>query len=201
MAVRVMPRMQTKTRQYTVDDIRDLECDPVSEHRYFYLIDGELLEDPMPTQLHGELQLDVGIYLKSFVSERNLGRVSVEATHFRSSYDKTALVPDVAYSSYEHLADSPRVSYARVMPEIAVEIKSPSNSYAEQRRKAQAYLRHGSTLVWLVFPERKGVEVWLKDELGGMQSRFVDRNGTLHGDPALPGFTLELSKLFPPEND
>ena len=201
MAVRVMPRITTKTKQYTVEDIRVLERDPVTEHRYFYVIDGELLEDPMTTKVHSILKMTVGFYLKLWVLERDLGHVMTEANHYLTNADNTVLRPDVAYNSHARLASTPDYSYIRAMPEIAVEIKSPSNTYAQLQRKAQAYLRHGSTLVWLVFPEREGVEVWLKDEYGDMQSQFVDRHGALRGDPALPGFTLELSKLFPPEND
>ena len=193
--------VETTTKQYTVDHIQTLECDPETEHRYFYVIDGELLEDPMPTQIHGVLQIRIGMYLTLFAEEQDSGRVMGDTSHFLVREEDTVLRPDVSYSSFDRLIDSPLDEYVRVMPDIAVEIKSPSNTYAEQRRKAQAYLRNGSTLVWLVFPDRQGVEVWSLDEYGGMVSHFIDRHGALRGDPALPGFTLELSLLFPPEND
>ena len=191
----------TKTKQYTVDDIRALECNPATEHRYFYVIDGELLEDPMPNKIHGRLQTKISRYLDEFVEIDDSGEVVSAGSHYRTDALDTTLIPDVAYSSHERLASTPDYEYIRVMPDIAVEIKSPSNTFAEQRRKAQAYLRNGSTLVWLVFPDRQGVEVWQRGEDGGMTSKFIDRHGALRGDPALPGFTLELSRLFPPEHD
>ena len=191
----------TRTKLYTVDHIQTLECNPETEHRYFYVIDGELLEDPMPTQVHGVLQIRIGMYLTLFADEQDSGRVMGDTSHYLVDGEDTVLRPDVSYSSHDRLANSPLDEYVRAMPDIAVEIKSPSNTYAEQRRKAQAYLRNGSTLVWLVFPEREGVEVWSMDDYGAMQSHFVGRDETLYGEPALPGFTLELSKLFPPEND
>ena len=193
--------VRTKPKLLTADDIWEMECDPANEDRYFYLIDGELCEDPMPNLIHMDLAGKFVHQLVDFGAPRNIGVVGPEGSFSLSKRSSTYLRPDVSFTRYERLANSQDYSFIRAMPDIAVEIKSPSNTYAEQRRKAQAYLRHGSTLVWLVFPERKGVEVWSLDEYGDMQSQFVDRHGALRGDPALPGFSLELSKLFPPEHD
>ena len=83
------------------------------------------------------------------------------------------------------------------MPDIAVEVKSPSNTVAELRRKASIYLQHGTQLVWIVIPDRKGVEVCRLDDNGNMQTEFIGADGALSGEPVLPGFALELALLFP----
>ena len=67
----------------------------------------------------------------------------------------------------------------------------------ELRRKAETYLRHGSEIVWLVLPEREGVEEWTLDADGRMQSQFINRDGALDGGDTLPGFSLPLRQLFP----
>ena len=151
----------------------------------------------MPNRTHGKLALLVGHYLHLHVQSRELGEVNVEVGYHPTDADDTVLLPDVAYVSHARLAGSSPDSYVPAMPEIAVEIKSPGNSMSQLRRKAGAYLRHGATIVWLVIPERQGVEQWQLDADGGMQHVFIDRQGTLDGEPALPGFTLELSLLFP----
>ncbi len=199
MAVRELPRV--KTKQYTVNDVWALECDPVNEGRYFYLIDGELHEDPMPNWTHGSLALLLGHYLLLHVQPRDLGEVNVEVGYHPTDADDTVLLPDVAYVSHARLEGSFPDSYVPAMPEIAVEIKSPGNSMAQLRRKAEIYLRHGATIVWLVIPERQGVEQWQLDADGEMQHFFFDRQGALHGGTALPGFTLELSLLFPTDDN
>ncbi len=195
MAIRELPRV--KTNQYTVDDVWTLECDPANEDRYFYLIDGELLEDPMPNRTHGSLALLLGHHMLLHVQPRDLGEVNVEVGYHPTDADDTVLLPDVAFVSHARLQGSSPDSYVPAMPEIAVEIKSPGNSMAQLRRKAETYLRHGSEIVWLVLPERQGVEQWQLDADGAMQHFFIDRQGALHGEAALPGFTLELSLLFP----
>ena len=195
MAVRELPRV--KSKRYTVDDVWALECDPANEGRYFYLIDGELHEDPMPNRTHGDIAALLAYYMLHYVLPRMLGTVNVEVGYHPTDADDTVLLPDVAYVSHARLEGSSPDSYVPAMPDLAVEIKSPSNSMAQLRRKARTYLENGTALVWLVIPERQGVEQWQLDADGEMQHFFINRQGTLHGEPALPGFTLELSLLFP----
>jgi len=83
------------------------------------------------------------------------------------------------------------------MPDLAVEIQSPSDRLVELRRKAAVYLRHGTEIVWLVLPKRAGVEVWRLGDNGIPASEFIARGGSLTGEPVLPGFALELQRLFP----
>jgi hypothetical protein len=46
------------------------------------------------------------------------------------------------------------------MPHLAVEIKSPDDTYSmSMRDKAEYYVRHGCAMVWLIYPEKRIVEV------------------------------------------
>ena len=195
MAVRELTRV--KSNQYTVDDVWALECDPANEGRYFYLIDGELHEDPMPNWNHGKLAALFAHLLLQFVLPRNIGKVTVEAGMHPHYSRRTLLMPDVAFTRNDRLPDPPPEVYMPAMPDIAVEIKSPSNSMAQLRRKARTYLENGTTLVWLVLPEQSAVEEWQTGDEEQMQQRLIGRDDKLDGGAALPGFALELSLLFP----
>ena len=67
---------------------------------------------------------------------------------------------------------------------------------AQVRRKAAIYLSHGTQLVWIVIPDRKGIEVCRLDANGDIQIEFIGAEGAVTGEPVLPGFRLELSSLF-----
>ncbi len=82
------------------------------------------------------------------------------------------------------------------MPDLAVEVISPSQTLAQARRKARTYLRHGSALVWLLDPARKMAEIWRRDDDGGLQSEQISADGHLQGEDILPGFHLPLSDTF-----
>lgn len=81
------------------------------------------------------------------------------------------------------------------MPDLAVEVLSPSNTLPELRRKAEVYLQNGTALVWLVNPDEKTAETW-RLENGKTISETVGTGGALDGQPGLPGFRLELDALF-----
>ena len=81
------------------------------------------------------------------------------------------------------------------MPDLAVEILSPSNTLSELQRKAAVYLQHGTALVWLVKPDDKTVEVWRLTDENELTSEIVGPAGVLTGE-VLPGFRLDLEALF-----
>ena len=64
------------------------------------------------------------------------------------------------------------------------------------REKAEVYLRNGTSVVWLVQPEKRGVEVCQLIDVSHLQIEFVGHEGTLSGGRILPGFTLDVSQIF-----
>ena len=82
------------------------------------------------------------------------------------------------------------------MPDLAVEIKSPSNTMAELRRKSAIYLDNGAQLVWLIKPMKRIAEICRLGEDGRLQTQTVEGDDTLYGEDVLPGFELELRLLF-----
>ena len=77
------------------------------------------------------------------------------------------------------------------MPDLAVEIKSPTDSTIELREKAIYYLKNGAQLVWLVYPEKQQVEVHTAESV-----QTLDSGAILHGDPLLPDFRLPVKDVF-----
>ncbi|MEO0562963.1 MAG: Uma2 family endonuclease, partial [Chloroflexota bacterium] len=117
-------------------------------------------------------------------------RFGVEA-RFRPSGDHgNDRMPDV----FLRFTDAPRVTQGPVVgiPDIAVEIKSPNDSYKSMREKADYYLANGSLMVWLIFPEKHIVEVYQPDvDIQILQPGDVITGGTL-----LAEFKLAVSDLF-----
>ncbi len=188
--------MAIQEKLYTVDDLWAMESDPEFEHRKFYLIDGILYEDEMPKRLHARLQVRIGHFLYEYEEGFGLGEVTSECGFHPPASRHTALLPDVAFQHFENLPDPPPDGYVPQMPDLAVEIQSPSDSLNKLRHKAQAYLENGTAIVWLVQPERRGVEVCRLGAGGDMKTEFLGMGDTLHSKDILPGFELEVSKIF-----
>jgi Uma2 family endonuclease len=71
---------------------------------------------------------------------------------------------------------------------------SPANHAAKVLEKVREYERAGMPLVWVIYPSAREVHVFDARErsvIGRLQGG--DR---LRGEPVLPGFELDLAKLF-----
>ncbi len=187
--------MEMQQRLYDIDDLWRLACEADDEKRY-ELIEGELVEMPPPGEEHGYLVILLGKYLLDYVIEHHLGRVT-SYSGFHAEDDRyTVLGPDIAFRRLDPEAEPASRKWVATMPDLAVEIKSPSNSLPELRRKAAIYLERGTQLVWLVLPETESVEVHRLGADGEGQREVIGSDGQLSGEDVLPGFALSLTALF-----
>ena len=183
-------------RKYTVADLEWMAQLPEFADRRFELHEGELIEMPPVNEWHGYLQHEISRHLGNFLEAYGHGRVLVEAGHRTPLDDETLLAPDVSFRRLDIKAEPPSSRYVSRMPDLAVEVKSPNDSYTQIRRKALLYLERGTAIVWLVYPERRQVEVCALDADGDMTREVIGADGELSGGDVLPGFTLPLLRLF-----
>ena len=162
----------------------------------YYLIDGELCIKMSPNQTHGRIAGEIARLLGNHVVDLDLGWVTVEVGYHPPGERYTVLLPDVAFESRARAAQAPLSTYAPFMPDLAVEVVSPSQTLEEVRRKAAVYLRHGTVMVWIIDPERQEAESWTAADDGTARSEIIHSDGELKGGAVLPGFTLPLARLF-----
>ena len=190
--------MVIRQQLHTVDSVQDLLRTPEYNRRRFYLIDGELFEMSPVKRKHSRTASLLGYFMQDFVLSKDLGEVHTELGFYPAGDRTTLLAPDVAFVSHARLSQQPEDEFLSIMPDLSVEIASPSNTLIQLRRKAQIYLDNGSSLVWIVLPAEKGVDVCRAAEGSRLDIEFVACDGLLSGEDVLPGFELALTKLFPP---
>jgi Uma2 family endonuclease len=102
------------------------------------------------------------------------------------------LVPDVAYVSNERLRtlSDTELEVPPLAPDVAVEILSPDDRRADVDDKIDVYLRAGSSLVIVVDPQQRAVELHDRDATGRL-----DETGAIE-HWALPEFSYPVSELF-----
>jgi len=85
------------------------------------------------------------------------------------------------------------------VPDIAVEVLSPSNARIDTIRKLGIYARHGVREYWIVPDEFDRIEVLRLDGARYGKPQLYEP-GEVLSSPLLPGFALEVAELFaPPE--
>ncbi len=189
--------MVIQQQLYTADDVWEMVHQAENENTHFELIDGELFEMSPPGGLHGSLASEISHYIWAFVKEHGLGTVTVETGYHPPDNRLTLLSPDVAFLSSAKMPRPLPDKYIPFMPDLAVEILSPTDTLKQVRRKAAVYLHYGTQLVWIVLPTEKGVDVCRSVDGSRLDIEFVGSEGSLSGEQILPGFELDLADLFP----
>ena len=156
----------------------------------YELIDGKIIEKDS-TEEHSLIVGNIYAELRAFVKPRDLGRVAFEVRRQMPDDDHNARLPDVEFTSKQRLLPVVRDGAVPQMPDLAVEIKSPSDTYISLREKAIYYLKNGTKLVWLVYPEKKQVEVHTDDAIVTLS--MDDR---LDGGDVLPEFKISVIDIF-----
>jgi Uma2 family endonuclease len=103
-------------------------------------------------------------------------------------------IPDVRLISWERLPgdEVPNQGISRIVPNLAVEVLSPSNTKAEMARKLRDYFAAGVELAWVIDPKTQTAKSYTSPD------KFVSigKAGGLDGGSVLPGFRLPLKQLF-----
>ena len=103
--------------------------------------------------------------------------------------------PDLYFVSAERLAlDDKSDGYLEVMPELVVEIVSPSDRQEAVNDKTLMWLSHGVLMVVEVYPAERAVLVYRPDA----PALTLTGDDVLDGGDVLPGFSLPLSEIFDP---
>ncbi|VTU00438.1 Uncharacterized protein OS=Candidatus Entotheonella sp. TSY1 GN=ETSY1_22630 PE=4 SV=1: Uma2 [Gemmataceae bacterium] len=104
--------------------------------------------------------------------------------------------PDVAFVSFARWPQArpiPRVNAWPVVPELAVEVISPTDKAFDVLDKLAEYFAAGVQQVWHVYSHVEQVFVFRSPT----QVRVLTRADELTGDPIIPGFRMPLAELFP----
>ena len=147
--------MVLRERVFDIDDLWEFVCQAENNGRRFELIDGELFEMSPTGEIHGQLVIRLGRYLDIFNERHRLGRVTADTGYYQEADRANLLAPDIAFRRIHSQMEPPSEKVVPVMPDLAVEIVSPSNTMPQIRRKAAIYLNHGTKLVWIVIPSKK----------------------------------------------
>lgn len=157
------------------------------------LIEGVVLEKAMGTR-ESWIAVQLITVLNLFVRQHNLGEVLGADGMLRLQHN--IYIPDVSFLSKGRLPEG-RLPWepgiARLVPDLAVEVLSPSNTARELETKRAAYFPAGVRLVWTIDPQTETLTVWDSPTT----STTFAKGQAFEALPVLPGLTLNVAELFP----
>jgi Uma2 family endonuclease len=162
------------------------------ENRLCELVDGVLVEKGMG-QYESRVAAVLIHFLETLLDTHDLGVVYGADGTFRLM-PGLVRIPDVTFVSWERLPGHklPSEPIPDLIPNLAVEVLSVSNTKREIDRKIGEYFRVGVQLVWVIDPPTRTAEVYTAAD----QRIDLTEDQSLDGGAVLPGFSLSLRRLF-----
>ena len=138
--------------------------------------------------------MKIGTFLNNFVEPRGLGMVAGEDGTIQLDINLVR-IPDVAFFSLERLpgGEVPEEPIPLLVPDLAVEVISRSNTRKEMDEKLEEYFEKGVRLVWYVRPRSRVVDVYTTPD----HFTRLTASMRLDGGDVLPGFSVQVGELFP----
>lgn len=177
------------TRLYTVEDVEKSPPDGEWE-----LIDGVLAPVSPARFESSSLALRIGRIVGNFVEAQELGQMTGADGGFVLFNDRATIrAPDVAFVRNDRIPpEEDQHRFARLAPDLAVEVLSPSDRMASALGKISMYLEAGVEVVWLVDPVKRTITVFAGDE----SPTTLGEEDTLDGGRVLPGFSIRVADLL-----
>jgi len=187
-----------------VEKIQDLSLDDFirlfAEEGPFELVNGERRTLSPTTARHNLIVKRLLSRFLAYEADSKAGQFFTEAPFVKvdeADWVRGSRVPDVMFFAAERWADyiqntpdwedKPFV----LIPDLVIEVISPTDRYTEVRAKVDAYLADEVKIVWVIDPRRDEVTVY---EGGTFHSLKGDVEVT--AESVLPEFSLIVSDLF-----
>jgi len=171
----------------TVEDLLKM---PEDGQKY-ELVDGEIVVSPTGYN-HSRIAIKIGHIIATFLDEHPIGEVCSSDLGVWLS-NRNLRSPDVTYVRNEKVPTGKAAqNFAEFVPDLAVEVLSPSDRPKFVSRKIEEFLENGVPIVWLVNPEAKTVTEYRP----ASEPKVFSSDDTIYAVPVLPGFSCRVARFF-----
>lgn len=176
---------------WTYEDWRNL---PEDGSRY-EVIDGNLFMSPPPSVGHQKASNSLAYLLTDYVYKHNLGHIFTAPVGVQLPNQPVPLQPDIVFiaNRNEKIISS---QYIEGVPDLVVEILSPSNWPYDRNEKFLTYQQAGVPEYWIVDYREKTVERFTLDEGEYLLWKGVRQVGDIVSSQVLPGLEIAVTNIF-----
>ncbi|MEH2392299.1 MAG: Uma2 family endonuclease [Nostoc sp.] len=156
---------------------------------------GELVIMPPTGSETGNREVNISGQLWVWSEQDGTGITFSSSTGFKLSTGAERS-PDASWIQLERwnsLSPKQQERFAPICPDFVVELKSPSDNLQTLKEKMEEYMNEpGIQLGWLI--DRKQRQVYIYRP--GLPEECLDNPATVSGESVLPGFILNMSKVW-----
>lgn len=189
LVVQIPPSMQITDEQFF--EFCQVNRDLRIERNKF----GEIVIMPPTGGTTGNRNFNIALQLGNWAEQDGTGICFDSSTGFKLSTGAERS-PDVSWIKLERwnaLSPEQQGKFAPICPDFVVELRSKSDRLNPLQEKMQEYMQEeGVQLGWLI--DRKHQRVYIYRP--GVPVECLENPDTLSGDLVLPGFVLNMSKVW-----
>lgn len=169
-------------------------CQANPEVRFERTAQGELIIMPPTGSGTGSRNFNLNTQLGIWTEQDGTGIGFGSSTGFKlpNGADRS---PDAAWierSRWDALSFEEQERFAPIAPDFVVELKSRTDNWQTLQARMQEYIDNGVRLGWLIDPIARIVEIYRS----GQAVERLEAPETLSGENVLPGFVLNLQRIF-----
>ena len=142
------------------------------------------------SHMNMQIAIQLGLW-----AERDGTGIATESSGGYILPDTAMLAPDAAWIRSDRLDAVPEEQQERFLPlcpDFVIELRSPTDTLRRAQAKMSEYLENGLQLGWLIDPLARRVYVYRP----GVDVQVLDDPDGVDGAPVLPGFRLDLSRIW-----
>jgi Uma2 family endonuclease len=180
----------------TDDQLFEL-CQLNGDWRIEYTAQGELIVMPPTGGETSNRNAEITFQVQSWTRQDQTGVAFDSSGGFKLPNGATRS-PDAAWVRRSRLAGLTREQKQKFLPlcpDFAIELRSPTDNLRAVLDKMQEYLDNGAQLGWLLDPLTRRVHVYRPQ----CPPEILEAPSTVSADPLLPGFVLDLRKIWEPD--
>jgi Uma2 family endonuclease len=166
----------------------------IPDHMLYEVVGGKLVE-----KIVGAREIEIAAllieFLAPFVRVHRLGKILGEMIFRIDQANDLQRRPDVAFVAHANWPVRLRVPDVDVwdmVPDLAIEVVSKTNTADHVQEKLHEYFRAGVRRVWVVYPRQREVYVYASPT----EIEVLQLHQELDGRDLIPGFRLPLARLF-----
>ena len=159
----------------------------------YEIIGGAGVLTPAPGIRHQIVVENIHYLLSRYVRENNLGRIHAAPVDVALS-ETDVVQPDLLYIQHSRLGLVKARGIFGV-PDLVVEVLSPSNIKWDLARKLDLYTRYGVREYWTADPDNRTVDLWVSVGSPLDTRQVISAGGTVKS-MVLPGLGLPLAEIF-----
>lgn len=155
---------------------------------------GEVIVMPPAFSDTGNRNLKIGQQLANWSDRDSTGETFDSSSGFTLP-NGAIRSPDASWIKLERwnaLTEQQKASFAPICPDFVIELRSKSDTLKGLQAKMQEYIDNGALLGWLIDRQNQKVYIYRPNR----EAEILDNPKSVSGDRELPGFVLQMAKIW-----